>query len=276
MLMFAIFSIPFFQNLLLGQINVLMLVAVGEFARNELAGKPTKAGVWLSGLLLKPQALILLLPYYLYKRRWDLLFGFSLSGGVMLLASYLLIGNIGVKNLADMITMTSLGRHTTNPLVMMNFRMVGLTVGTFLGNIMGSLTFWIGSICAILLTYMLLRRTEKYSSTGGMMALLVLLTSTLLLTWHSHLSMSILLLPILLVAIDQKIISKKFISTYFLFPIFFFILMYFSQGIPGLRFSIEKSNNFLGLIGFFLNSALLLNILFLSNYDRVLDTEIPS
>lgn len=194
----------------------------------------------------------------------------------MLLASYLLVGNMGVANLADMITETSLGKHTTNPLVMMNFRMVGLTVGSFLGNTMGSLTFWIGSICAILLTYILLRRSEKYSSTGGMVALLVLLISTMLLTWHSHLSMSILLLPILLVAIDQKIISKNFVTVYFLLPIFFFILNYYSQGIPGLHFSNEKSNNLFGLIGFFLNSALLLNIFFLSNKDPVIDTEKPS
>ncbi len=57
--------LPVASNLLLGQINVFMVVCIGEFLLASLKEKEWSAGLWLGGLLLKPQILIFILPGHL-------------------------------------------------------------------------------------------------------------------------------------------------------------------------------------------------------------------
>ena len=48
-------SAPVFLNLFTGQVNLLLAICAGEYLRAAMAGRPLQSGVWLGGLLLKPQ-----------------------------------------------------------------------------------------------------------------------------------------------------------------------------------------------------------------------------
>jgi len=63
----VLLSFPVFNNLINGQVEVFTLICAGEFVRNSLDKKPFLSGVWLGGLLIKPQLLILIIPYLLLR-----------------------------------------------------------------------------------------------------------------------------------------------------------------------------------------------------------------
>ena len=56
---------PVFLNFFFGQVNLWLLICAGEFFRAFLSAKPLKAGLFLGGWLLKPQLLILIIPFLL-------------------------------------------------------------------------------------------------------------------------------------------------------------------------------------------------------------------
>lgn len=58
----VVLSYPAFLTLFLGQVNVLLLVVFGEFLLATMRGQAFRGGLWLGGLLLKPQTLVLILP----------------------------------------------------------------------------------------------------------------------------------------------------------------------------------------------------------------------
>ena len=59
LILLTMISYPVFQNFFWGQVEVLLLICAGEFIRNDLKEKPFLSGLWLGGLLIKPQVLIL-------------------------------------------------------------------------------------------------------------------------------------------------------------------------------------------------------------------------
>jgi len=88
---------PVFANFINGQVNVFLLVCTGEFLRNVMEDHPFTAGLWLGGLLLKPQVLILIVPVILILRYWKIFAGFFASSAVILLTSLALSGWNGMK-----------------------------------------------------------------------------------------------------------------------------------------------------------------------------------
>ena len=69
-------SLPVFRNFYDGQINVWLLICIGEFLRASLSKRPWVAGLWLGGLLVKPQLLILVLPFLLIQKRFKEIIAF--------------------------------------------------------------------------------------------------------------------------------------------------------------------------------------------------------
>ena len=61
-------SFPAIETLIWGQVEVFLLICTGEFIRSALNRKPFLSGLWLGGLLLKPQILILIVPVLLILR----------------------------------------------------------------------------------------------------------------------------------------------------------------------------------------------------------------
>jgi hypothetical protein len=219
---------PLFSNLVLGQMNVFLMICLGEFVLAAIRGRRYWSGLWLGGMLVKPHTLILLLPGLLLHKNWKTLLGFAGSALGILVVSVLLAGWNGVWSSVRM------AAGFAGPLIqtgstMMNFRALALNLGLFLPAGLA----WAVAICGIGLmaglTLYLWRRHSSATDLAQLILILVTLAATFAVTWHSHFYMLLLLLP-LLVALD----SKEFISplwrwSWILGPPLYFGLLYLAN-----------------------------------------------
>jgi hypothetical protein len=131
LLLILMLSLPVYQTIFYGQVNLLLVIAVGEFIRALLSKKPVLAGIWLAGLLIKPHLLILILPFLLIQRQFKALGGFAVAalsvGGV----SLALVGWEGLIQLKDAVLAAAAGGVASNPMFMMNWRMLGIYLSSF-------------------------------------------------------------------------------------------------------------------------------------------------
>jgi hypothetical protein len=85
--------LPVLANLYLGQMNLLLVISLGEFVLALVRGQEKRSGLWLGVILMKPHTLILLLPGLLVSRRWKVWLGFG-AGAAAILAGSLLLGGV--------------------------------------------------------------------------------------------------------------------------------------------------------------------------------------
>jgi len=88
----AALALPFVLNALSGALNLWLLITLGEFITALRRGRDYQAGVWLAGLLLKPQTLLLLVPGLILSRRHKALMGLVLGTLIVVGSSVLLAG----------------------------------------------------------------------------------------------------------------------------------------------------------------------------------------
>jgi len=233
-LLFLLFSLPVFGNFFWGQLNVWLLICVGEFLWNLHEGHPWRAGLWLSGLMLKPQTLLLIAPLLLLWRAWKTLAGFLTGTSGILLFSALLLGREGILNFLSLSTFWgNRGNElpALNPSNMMNWRMVAEHLTIWLGKgpawgiaLLGSLvTLWIA-----------LRPCLRFPAPRQMpVVFLRIFAATLLVTWHSHYHMAMILLPPLLPALlNGEIPFHRLTRWVFLPPLVQFIALTLSLLFP--------------------------------------------
>ena len=67
------------------------------------------SGIWLGGLLLKPQLLIIIIPILIIQKNWKVLMGFFASSGVIIGSSLILSGTKGMRSLIDLWTQFGAG-----------------------------------------------------------------------------------------------------------------------------------------------------------------------
>jgi len=84
-------SIQNFLNLLFGQVNLILMISIGESLFNIMQRKYSKAGLWLTLGWIKPQMVILLSLLSLIHRNWAYFGGF-LSGSIFVGVVSLLLG----------------------------------------------------------------------------------------------------------------------------------------------------------------------------------------
>jgi hypothetical protein len=196
----AFLSFPMFLTLFLGQTNIWLLVCVGELMRAWERGDSFRSGLWLSGLLLKPQTLILLLPFLALNREWGILASFAVASTVIAAISLALAGLEGLKAWAILVLhyighLPTTERPTTNPEVMINLRMVGEVLSVlFASEAVRGIAAGLSAVVAVVALILSLRwRRRTPEERSGM--LLFLLTVTSVVTWHSHIHMATMLIP---------------------------------------------------------------------------------
>lgn len=128
--------LPAFLTLFVGQVNVWLLVFFGEAIIAFRRGKDLQGGIWLSGLVLKPQLLILIAPGLILGKKWKGAIGLASASIVILIISTLLAGSEGMLALARLILnfATSEGLRSNFPESMMNWRALALNIDSILGN----------------------------------------------------------------------------------------------------------------------------------------------
>lgn len=210
-------SFPLFDNLINGQLNVFLMVCTGEFVRNALRKKPVLSGVWLGGLLLKPQLLILIIPILLIRRQWKAFFGFAISSGLITLSSIALSGIEGTLALIRLWTGWGEGNAITAPTAMINWRMIGTLINDLTNLPVG----WIFAGLGIAVTLMLIYFIEKNTSQDNprwVLGILGIFATTLVITWHSHHHMALVLIPLLLYVTVNNLFPENILFLWVVLP----------------------------------------------------------
>ncbi len=191
-------SFAVFQNFAWGQVNVWLVVAVGEFLLAMLRNQHLKAGIFLAGLWLKPQLLVLIVPFLMVERRLRILMGFSLASIILLLLSSSLSGIAGLSLLIDLWTNYSVGIPTNLPEKMMNWRMIALNLDNLLPTFMSYAFAATGmAITAAFAARLWLKNSLACSAQLGL-KLLGTFAASLTIAWHAHEHMAMILLPFFL------------------------------------------------------------------------------
>lgn len=214
-------SLPFFLNFLFAQVNLLLLIATGEFIVNYKKGKEEIAGICLAGLLLKPQNLLLVIPGLIYLRKWKILKGLTLAGLLILLVSLLLVGHDGILGLINTILNwpSQLGDSGMNL----------LAFSTNLDKVVPQFISKIIIICFyILLLFNIGKNWVDYKNGKNPFDFIALLFCTFLITFaispHANIYMAMLIIPFGLVLFSNQWLSSK-LSFYWLFvPITLFLI----------------------------------------------------
>ena len=162
MLLLLSLSLPVFVNFHEGQVNVWLMICAGEFVRAILTKNHFKGGLWLGGWLLKPQLLILIIPFILFQRLGKILWGFLTYSAIIFLISFGLTQGKGVLNLVNLFLEAGSGAVTSNPAAMMNWRMLGWYITSITSPPIGWTFIIIISIITVFVTLHILARHKHF------------------------------------------------------------------------------------------------------------------
>jgi len=199
LLILSISSYAVYQNFYWGQVEVGLLIIAGEFLRMILEKKPIAAGLWLGGMLLKPQVLVLVLPWLVLARQWKIIQGFSISALVILLVSILLGSWDGMLQMARLWTQFLPGMYSNGPENMINWRMLGIHLNGITHSSFGWIAAGLGmALTGTLCLRLLPRRHKKPTEEHLVHQLTGVLAASLIFTWHSHIHMAMVMIPFLI------------------------------------------------------------------------------
>ncbi|MBC7227915.1 MAG: DUF2029 domain-containing protein [Thermoflexales bacterium] len=212
----AFLSLPVFLTLLLGQVNIWLLICVGEFLRAWEQGKRFYGGLWLGGLLMKPQTLILLIPVLFLKRRWDILAGFAVAALGIIGISLALARPAGITPWWGLLTRYTGQLSATDPQAMGNFRMLGWLLSLLVSpRLAWSIAIGLSVAIASLAFWASLRRRGPEDETTS---LLSLLAATCAVAWHSHIHMAAILIPPMLRQVASGQMPRSLLALWSLLP----------------------------------------------------------
>jgi hypothetical protein len=255
-------SVPVFLNLSYGQLNIWLGIFAGEFVRNLIKKRPIFAGIWLAGLLLKPQTLILVLPFLLFTKEFRVLIGFAVNSGILITGSFLLGGVEGALGWYKILIGSSAGRSAANPLVMMNWRMLSMHINNFTHTSLGTYFLVVGVAATLTILYLILRKLTLETPTVIAMRYLSIFVATMLVTWHAHFSQGLVFYPLLIIFVTNKTMADREFKFWLIFPIIIMLLIFFLPVVTFLLNTNSVQINFLkllsGIRGLILNIWLLL------------------
>ncbi|HCI59058.1 MAG TPA: glycosyltransferase family 87 protein [Anaerolineaceae bacterium] len=211
-LLLSVISFSVFDNFVNGQVNIFMMVCCGEFIRNTVGEKPFLSGVWLAGLLMKPQMLILILPLILIMRYWKVFWGFVITAGFIGAISCFLSGLDGFIALIKLWVQfpTEFGGYNavTGPEMMINWRMIGLNTNRLLNSSGDWVITFIGIAITITVVILIMETRPIFGSPRWVVSMLGVFSATLAVTWHSHYHMALVLIPLLIYSTASKLIPE--------------------------------------------------------------------
>jgi len=245
-----VLSVPVFTTLMAGQVNVLLLICMGEFILALRKGRDFPGGLWLAGLLLKWQVLVLFLPGLLLGRRFRTLAGFALAAFLILALSVVLVGPEGLLAVGNLYLKASFGENRTiNPQLMMNWRSLAANLGQVLPTALAWVPAVIGMAATAIAALALWVRRPEASSPAFGFVLLGTYAATCAASWHMHIYTSLPLILPLLLLYGQGQVSWKVIYLWLYVPAVLFPLLYLLTS--------ELSFNLIGLTMLGLNLFLL-------------------
>jgi hypothetical protein len=229
-------SYPAFLNLFFGQVNLLLLICLGEFYLALVRGREFASGLWLAGLLLKPQVLFLLLPGLLLRGRWRALAGCAAASLPILGLSLLLGGVQGMWDWAQLVLLYPGGVATNVPELMMNWRALAFNLEALLPTAAAWGIGWAGlGLTALAALSLWLRRVEP-SSPRFAVVLLGTYAATCAVAWHAHVHMALPLLAVFLALEASRQLPRPALNAWAILPalVFFVTILVVPRIAPGL------------------------------------------
>ncbi len=204
-LAFMLLSYPVFQSFFWGQIEVFLLICCGEFIRNALANKPIASGLWLGGLLAKPQVLILIVPALLLMNNWRVLAGFIAASVGILGASLALAGIGGMQGMAGLWLSYLPGIATNAPEIMANWRMLGVHFSALISPMAAWSIVALGMLASLVIWVLLWRDHPPFGSPRWVILMGGIFSISCAFTWHSHIHLMMVLIPFLVYAAAHRV-----------------------------------------------------------------------
>ena len=230
--------LPLLATLSLGQSNIFLVVCLGEFILAFMNGRRVRSGLWLAGMLIKPYTLILLLLGLAISRRWRALYGFG-AGLLIVLGSSLLLA--GVEGVAASL---ELALRFTGPLIqtaaaMMNWRALALNLQAIWPGWVPWVIASVGMVVVAVISLQKWLRFNQEAGTNFLLLMVVTLSATFALSWHSHFYLMVMLIPILLILDLQDKIPTSILAAWVFGPLGLYLLV-----VPVQQ---EMARNMLGL-----------------------------
>ncbi len=220
-------SLPVYLNFFSGQVGIWMAICMGEFMRACIHKKFFRAGLWLGGLLIKPQMLVLIGLVLLLQRSAKVLAGLATSSLFLVILSTLLSGPAGLVQMFKLWTIYANGQASNWVAGMMNWRMLGF----HLSALIYPQTAWgiveIGMIAMVILTLWVWRRPFAQNLKSFPVSVLGLLTATTMTAWHSHIHTAMILIPPMIYLYQAKSLPQKVLDYWAFLPAFIFLFVVF-------------------------------------------------
>lgn len=218
LLALMLLSVPVFWNVLDGQVSVWLMISLGEFLRAMLTDRPFRAGLWLGGLLLKPQLLILIVLALVLQRWMKVVAGLVTSSVALLVASVVLVGPAGFLRMLEVWLGFARGIPTNYVELMMNWRMLGLHVSSVLGPLSGAVITAIGIIVTSAAALLMWRKPIGVRAPSLPALTLGTMAATGLVAWHSHIPSAMILIPVLLLLNVRGNLSERVLLWWVFLP----------------------------------------------------------
>lgn len=251
LLISMVLASPLLFTLLFGQTNVWLALFFGEYILATLHGRPFQAGLWLAGMLLKPQTLVLFLPGLFLARDWKTLTGFAVAAIPVCGVSALLLGWTGVLEYVRLLLLYPGTLPTTFPESMMNWRAFALNFASALPSSLAWGLALLGLLATAAGGLALWRQPLANSPVRAVVVALGTYAATCAVAWHSHIHMALPLVVPLGFLVACGILPRTLYNTWLLAPQAAFLVPAFLIG-PGL------AHNLIGFTLLILNLALLI------------------
>jgi hypothetical protein len=220
-------SLPVFMDLWLGQMSLLLMLCIGESMIAVLQHKFLRSGLWLGGLLLKPQLLILVVLILLLQRAWRTIAGAATSSLVLVLLSGLLVGPAGLRQILLDWLAAATGQANVWVQGMMNWRMVGTHLAGWIGPWAGWGIAGAGILTTVSITVLAWRRQVAADSASFPVAATGVLAASSMVAWHSHIHMGVILIPALLYTFQTGLLPRRVLVLWVFAPALTFAAMVF-------------------------------------------------
>ena len=223
-------SLPVFLCLFSGQVDIWLAICVGEFMRAQLRHEPFRAGLWLGGLLIKPQVLILIGLVLRLRGSYRILAGLAACGSVVATVSLAMIGGSGILQVLRLWLIYAGGQASNWIEGMMNWRMLGFHLAAIVSPGIGWGIAGAGMLATLIITILAWGRSRDLRSETSLspVAVLGILAATTSFAWHSHIWTAMILLPAILYLYQAGILPPRAVDYWIFLPAILFLLVVFA------------------------------------------------
>lgn len=252
----------FYFNLFCGNFNIFLMIFMGEFLQSINKRKYFLSGIWLCGILIKMQILILIIPYLIYKQKWKTLSSFSLASFACITFSAWIIGLNNLPGLFQLWIAGNPGTSWDAPNNMMNLRMLGYRLSQFISPVIAWGIILVGTLLILFLiinTWMNVKNNSIYTE---YLVYFATILATFIITWHSNTHMEMALIPFMIFFYAKKILPEKLLYLHlFGLPISILLLAPLGNVL-----GIQQYNFQFSLIGFMILLSNVITLLWLIKY----------